>query len=562
VAQRGTTGADEGQRTETAETRVTGPRPRPGEAARSRGSIASSGVANPADAMRLDELQRTRVFAAFALCLITAVALVLPQLGGDPLAKKVHFGGLAIGFAASALTLALVRRDRPYRPAVVMLFGYCCAIAVATGYVFWGVHSAVMLLVPIGIYFFALGESLSTAVSTLVVALAPHAALSIAFLLGWAHDRGIVRPFSNQTQDMVGVSFLVEFICVAAFVMARSLRRSNLHAMEQLDRAVREVAHREALLDEARQELERALVIGGPGRYTGTTLGSFRLGNLLGRGAMGDVYEAEKVETGTPAAVKLLHTTARADPELVARFLRELRMASSLRAPNVVAVLEVASPDMPVPYLAMERLEGKSLAHILRDRRRLPPAEVAELVAALAAGLEVAHEAGIVHRDLKPQNVFLHQPAGAYGLWKILDFGVSTLVDDGGTLTRGQVIGTPAYMAPEQARGQRVDRRADLYGLGAIAYRALVGRPPFAGADVPAILHAVVYAEPPRPSRAARLPAVFDQVLAIALAKEPDDRFQSPGELAAAFTDAARGHLDRSLRRRAEQLMPPEPGSH
>ncbi len=214
-------------------------------------------------------------------------------------------------------------------------------------------------------------------------------------------------------------------------------------------------------------------------------------------------------------------------------------------------MIDVAGEDAPVPYLAMELLRGRDLSAILRRSPRLPVAEALALLEQVGCGLDALHAAGIVHRDLKPQNLFR---ADAPVQWKILDFGVSRVVDVDSSLTRGQAIGTPAYMSPEQARGHEVDHRADLFGLGAIAYRVLTGRPAFAGVEVPHILYRVVHAMPPRPSAVAGLPRAIDDVLAIALAKRPGDRFATAGELARAVSQAMGGELAPELADRAHRL--------
>ena len=139
--------------------------------------------------------------------------------------------------------------------------------------------------------------------------------------------------------------------------------------------------------------------------------------------------------------------------------------------------------------------------------------------------------------------------------WKILDFGVSKLEHNQGTLTQGHVVGTPAYMAPEQARGENVDYRADVYALAAIVYRSVTGHPAFTGKDVPSTLYDVVYKQPTQPSQLAQLPADLDRVLAIGLAKNPAERFQSATEFAQALAAAAAGELPQPLRRRAEDLL-------
>jgi serine/threonine-protein kinase len=164
--------------------------------------------------------------------------------------------------------------------------------------------------------------------------------------------------------------------------------------------------------------------------------------------------------------------------------------------------------------------------------------------------LDRARSAGIVHRDLKPHNLFLTEA----GTWKVLDFGVAALGELSGTLTRGAAIGTPAYMAPEQARGEPVDHRADLYALGAVIYRCLTGRVPFVARDTPALLYAVVHIMPLRPSAFGLVAPELEAFLQIALAKSRDARFESGAELAAAFAAAIRSGLPEPLARRARRL--------
>jgi serine/threonine protein kinase len=244
-------------------------------------------------------------------------------------------------------------------------------------------------------------------------------------------------------------------------------------------------------------------------------------------------------------------------PAYVHRFLREMRIAQSLDAPNVVKVLEVGDESAPMPYLAMERLTGEDLACILRREERLSEERVIDLVEQVGRGLTAAAEAGIVHRDLKPQNIFASD--GPTTVWKILDFGVSKLADaKGGGITRGEAIGTPRYMAPEQAKGEDVDGRADLYSLGVIAYRALTGHPPFKGDDLPVLME-VLTRMPARPTSLASLHAHVDAFFAIALAKKPDDRFQTAAELVTALKAALVGRMDRKLREHAAALVTAQP---
>jgi serine/threonine-protein kinase len=176
------------------------------------------------------------------------------------------------------------------------------------------------------------------------------------------------------------------------------------------------------------------------------------------------------------------------------------------------------------------------------------------MVQQIAAGLTVAHTTGVVHRDLKPHNLFLAEQGGVL-TWKLLDFGVSKLADSGGTLTAGHVIGTPGYMAPEQAKSEDVDQRADVYALAAIAYRCLTGHPPFTGKDVPTTLYDVVYKMPTRPSLLVELPADVDRALALGMAKQRGERLASAAELADVLTRAAAGELAPALRARADALI-------
>jgi serine/threonine-protein kinase len=246
--------------------------------------------------------------------------------------------------------------------------------------------------------------------------------------------------------------------------------------------------------------------------------------------------------------VKLLSQTSISNPQHVQRFLRELRAAMQIRSPNVVDVISVG--ESPVPYLVMERLDGQTLGEILRGRRSLSPQKVVELVRQVGIGLTAAAAAGVVHRDIKPQNLFQHHHA-----WKILDFGVARLEDTGDTLTSGHVVGTPSYMAPEQARGAPVDHRTDLYALAACAYRSLTGHPPHAAGEIAETLYRVVHTSPRRPTDLLALPLDIDLVLAIGLAKQADQRFETAAQLADALARAVTGQLPDDLRQRGETLV-------
>jgi serine/threonine protein kinase len=200
----------------------------------------------------------------------------------------------------------------------------------------------------------------------------------------------------------------------------------------------------------------------------------------------------------------------------------------------VVRVLQASTPADPVPFLAMERLRGQTLGELLRKGGTLPAESLRTLVREIGGVLELARAAGIVHRDLKPHNLFLTEA----GTWKVLDFGIALLADGSGTLTRGAVLGTPAYMAPEQAEGKAVDHRADVYALAAVAYRCITGRQPFTAPDTPALLYQVIHEPPPAPSTIVPASLQLDAVMTRALAKWPADRYATAAELVAAL-DAA-----------------------
>jgi len=513
-------------------------------------------AATPIEALHLEEVHRTRIFVKICLLLVVGTLGCSVLVGGHWLAKLLMQGGA--GFAGVVMLWLLWRLRDPanYDIREVTAVAFVLMFAAYLGIHFFGIYSPAPALIVLGIYFFSLGGSRRATATIYVSCVVIQAGLVIAEAFGILPDLGMIRGSNLTLAEKFLTQGLVQVLFLCAFLIARSSRKATLDAIERLEAAVRAVAQREALLLEAKQDLDRALHIGGPGRYSDQQVGDYRLGVLIGRGGMGEVYEAQHVGSGEPAAVKLLHPHALANPGHVNRFLREAEATLKLVAANVVAVKQVGRTEGEVPYFAMERLRGHDLAYYLRKRRRLPPARVVQLVRQVGLGLEAAAAEGIVHRDIKPQNLFLAETGNGEPVWKVLDFGVSKLADHGGTLTKGHVVGTPGYMAPEQARGLEVDHRADIYALAAIAYRALTGLPPFSGKDVPTTLYDVVYKMPRRPTEiVVDLPADVDAALAIGLAKRPDDRFASCDKLGDALDAALRGELPPPLRDRAERLL-------
>jgi serine/threonine-protein kinase len=258
---------------------------------------------------------------------------------------------------------------------------------------------------------------------------------------------------------------------------------------------------------------------------------------VIGEGGMGRVYEARHVRLSTKRyAIKVLHHEYARQPEIVARFQREAESASGLEHPNVVGVYDVNRTNDGRPYIVQELLAGLELGRYLDDVGKLPPAPAVRIVRQVARALGAAHARGIIHRDVKPENVFLLGDL-ANPFVKVLDFGISKTAESGTELTKtGMVMGTPSYMAPEQARGDRVDARADVYSLGAILYRALTGQKPFESADQIATLTLVLAEEPPRPrSIEPSIPHALELVIQHAMAKEPSERLQNMAELDAAL---------------------------
>jgi serine/threonine-protein kinase len=522
----------------------------------SSGSLESVSTVVPAPetVLRTAEIEQSRRMAITGLVFNVVAIAASPLVGGHPQAKLVaviSFVGAALNNAwlwhAAANPLRYTQRK------LVVYFALASVLNAGIIY-FLGVFGAVVSMFVLNVYTACLGYDRRIALVTLVGSLAPYLALAVPIAAGWISDPGVmtVTPYFGPLARGLLVACFTAFLCLV-YGQARTTRELIVTSLGQRDAAVRTASHREALLLEARRDLELALQAGGLGRFTDQTLGSYKLGAVLARGGMGEVYAAVNVKDGSPAAVKMLLPEVLARSEFVRRFLREVHIAASLDSPHVVRVLEIGDETAPLPYLAMELLEGDDLAQILRKKERLAGAEVIDLVRQVGRGLHVANDAGIVHRDLKPQNLF--RTTGSPPTWKILDFGVSKLADQDGTLTEGNVIGTPQYMAPEQAHGGQVGPAADMYGLGAVAYRALTGFPPFRGLDVAEIITSLLTKMPVRPTAVVSVSRDVDLVFAIALAKEPVDRFDSGAALADALEAALANRLDPALRRRATQLV-------
>ncbi|MGB8650192.1 MAG: Stk1 family PASTA domain-containing Ser/Thr kinase [Mycobacteriales bacterium] len=258
--------------------------------------------------------------------------------------------------------------------------------------------------------------------------------------------------------------------------------------------------------------------------------GRYELGEVIGRGGMAEVRHGTDVRLGRDVAVKVLRADLARDPAFQARFRREAQSAASLDAPCIVAVYDTGEDEHGVPWIVMEYVDGRSLRDILTTEGRLLPQRALEVTADVCAALEVAHAAGMVHRDIKPANIMLT----SQGEVKVMDFGIARAVTGSeSTMTQTQaVIGTAAYLSPEQARGEHVDARSDLYSTGCLLYELVTGSPPFVGDSPVAIAYQHVREDPVPPSAYdASLPSDVDAVVLKAMAKNPANRYQSADEM-------------------------------
>ena len=277
----------------------------------------------------------------------------------------------------------------------------------------------------------------------------------------------------------------------------------------------------------------------------------YEIGEVIGRGGMAEVHEGRDLRLGRRVAIKILRPDLATDPTFQARFRREAQSAASLNHPNIVSVYDTGQdtlqpegdngePAVVVPYIVMEYVDGMTLRQLLASGRRLLPERALEIAAGILSALDYAHRHGIVHRDIKPANVMLTRTGDV----KVMDFGIARAINDAGsTMTSASaVMGTAQYLSPEQARGEIVDARSDLYSTGVVLFELLTGRPPFTGDSAVAIAYQHVSEMPAAPSQID--PGVTPEVDAVvlrALAKRADDRYQSAADFRADVERAIAG---------------------
>ena len=517
--------------------------------------------------LRDSEAARTDVFYRVMAVVALLVLCALPVLPGPKwLRVTTALESLVAGFICAAFVIAGRRGERTSTN--VAAGGAAVLVALAVGIIYFlGLYSAAATLLSVGIYFYGSSESRRVARTAYGVTAALYFIGTLAIALDLVPDHGVMSSEHMEKASRFYRVLMQQVIFGMTFYLARSVRRATQATLERARSDDQKLRQREAQLLEAKVELDRALRP-GEGRLSGQVLDRYRLGNLLGRGGMGEVYAAEEIGSqpsarassppvardGAPGhvAIKVLHPNMLADPANVQRFLREARAAAAVPCEHVAQVLSMGTDQTGVPFLVMELLEGHDLAFYLRRTPQLPLRQVVEMVDQTSRALAAVRDAGIVHRDLKPGNIFLTDTLPRR--WKVLDFGLSKL-QGAEAITKDQAVGTPSYMAPEQIRGKEVDHLADLYALAAIAYRAVTGRPPFVGDEIAKVLMDVLTRMPESPRAFVRVPVDVELVLAIGLAKRRRDRFEAVEELAAALALAERGELSDELRARGWALL-------
>ena len=310
--------------------------------------------------------------------------------------------------------------------------------------------------------------------------------------------------------------------------------------------------------------------------WLGRTIGKVRIDKFLARGGMGEVYLGTHLTLDRPVAVKVLHSFIEEDPDLILRFQREAKVVAGLRHLNIVQIYDFDAVDGH-PYIVMEYLNGPALATYLSElhkrNERIPHYQVARLLKEMTDALDYAHAQGVIHRDIKPGNIMLHGKADEFLLERpltneiqavLMDFGLVRIANTASHTVSGMISGTPAYMSPEQAKGEKADNRTDIYSLGIVLYEMLAGRVPFEADSTLSLIYKQIN-DPPPPIPG--IPPAVQKVIDRALAKKPEDRYQTAREMAADFyraigmAEKAKSTLDEITKETHKNLsaLPEEP---
>ncbi len=523
---------------------------------------ASVGMPRPEglSELHLEEVERTRTFGVAIAFLCFFVLAFVPLLGGDLWLLIAMSLALTTLGVASVLVVVLTRWPRHYTAWVFRAYGATAVIASVFITYYLGTFSPTPLAVVLGIAYFAQGHDRLGSIVIPLGAILAYFVLALLLTLGLVPDRGVIAGADAPAAGRVFFTIVVPIVYTVTMVQGWANQRATVDLRLRALAASRVAAIEAARFEEVRQQLEVAVKAGVQARgvWTGHTAGPWVLGGIIGRGATSEVYAAAHESQERNAAVKVLREGLISESELQRRFAIEGRALAALVHPGIVRIHDVGLVEERAPYIAMEHLVGQDLTAHLRQHGSLGRRESVELVRQVALALDHAHTHGIIHRDIKPQNLF--RVSGSTPQWKVLDFGIAKLTNQDATQTGQGLMGTPGYTAPEQLEGAPVDARADVFSLGAVAYRTLLGRPAFSGDSSLAIIHRVSFGRPLRPLAVdPTLPDQVDGVLAIALSREPGLRFASASELATALAEAMKGTLSETRQRYAQSILSREP---
>ncbi|HTE49458.1 MAG TPA: protein kinase [Kofleriaceae bacterium] len=510
-----------------------------------------------ADAWHRAYLAMMRAFCTVVTVLCVAGGFYLIVIVDDR--ELLHLAWICLAgiVVAAWLHWTLVR----HRPGVTIVWPWVVAGALTAGPAMAiGLHTGFAAIVTVLVFAGGMfrgpvrGGSRDRRVMVLVGICAAHAAAFALIATGAVGDHGSIPVFTPRLTLVEATlrQLVVLGLYTAGFAAGRAIDRRHEALSLEVEVTAREAARAEALLVTAREEIDRVLASESGGLFSSLRLGVYDVGRLLGRGGVGEVYEARHAVTGQLVALKLLRRDRAAEAWHARRLRSEATALGRVRSDHVARIVDGGDLDDEIPFVAMEFIRGTSLAALLRERPSIDRATLAELVRDVGRGLGDVHAAGVLHLDIKPGNLI--RSAGAGG-WLLVDFGTAQLIDTG---TGPLVSGTPSYMSPEQARGDALDPRSDLYSFSLVLYRAVTGRPAFAVRD-PGEVETATAGGPPDPRAYADLSPDLELVLRIGLAASSDDRFASAAELGDAFAAALGDCLPAPLRRRGAELLARQP---